>query len=283
MFGWLGFPRMGLNGTAVASVAMQALGLVATFIYLYKKDHLVAPDWLHLSIDRQTLGMILKIGLPSVVQQSLISLGAAFVIGLVNAYGENATAAFGATMRIDQIAFLPAMAINAAVSTMVGQNIGAGKIHRVKDICLWGVLICGGITSFITLFSWLMPKLPLSMFVDDPTVMKIGISYLHIVAISYLLFSVVFTVNGVLTGSGHTLETTIVSLVALWVARVPLSIFLCHRLHRVEGIFYAITISSAASMLVSFALYFSGLWKKPVVRHGIAPAVDEQSGIVEVV
>ena len=267
MFGWLGFPRMGLNGTATASVIMQGLGFLATIIYLYKKDHIVAPDWLHLSIDWPTFWMVMKIGLPSVVQQSLVSLGAAFVIGFVNAYGENATAAFGATMRIDQVAFLPAMTFNAAVSTMVGQNIGAKKLHRVKEIFYWGVILCGSISAFIALIAGFAPTVLLGMFVNEKAVMQIGIDYLHIVAITYLLFSLLFISNGVINGAGHTLITTVITLIALWVARVPLAYILSHHMHSVDGIWYAITISSFVSTIISLIFYFSGWWKKPVIRH----------------
>lgn len=271
MFGWLGFPRMGLNGTAVASVVMQALGLVAMFIYLYRRDHLVAPDWLHLRIDWPTLWLIGKIGLPSVVQQSLVSIGMLFVIGLVNAFGENATAAFGAAMRIDQIAFLPAMTFNVAVSTMVGQNIGAGRLHRVKEVFWWAVAICCGITAFVSLFALTAPQVLLRMFVDDAEVIRLGIAYLHVAAFAYLFFSIMFVANGVINGAGHTMITTVISLVSLWAARVPLAVYLSHRLGRVEGIWYAIAISSGIAMLISVACYLSGLWKRPVVQHGLAP------------
>ncbi|MCE5315410.1 MAG: MATE family efflux transporter [Armatimonadota bacterium] len=269
MFGWLGFPRMGLNGTAVASVLMQALGLVAMFIYLYRRDHLVAPDWLHLSVDWSTLWLIVKIGLPTVVQHSLISIGMVVVTGLVNMYGENAVAAFGAAMRIDQLAILPAMTFNAAVSTVVGQNIGAGHIHRVKSVFVWGVVLCGGMTLFASVFALTSPLILLKMFLNEPRVMDIGVVYLRVAAINYMLFAVMLMANGVINGAGHTMITTVITLVSFWLARVPLAVLFSHRMHRVEGIWYAVAISAAVGMIASLGVYFSGLWKKPVVRHGL--------------
>lgn len=281
MFGWLGFPRFGLNGTAIASVTMQGLGMVAMFIYLYRRDHIVAPDWLHLCVDWQTMWLVIKIGLPSVVQQSLVSLGMLVVIGLVNSFGENATAAFGAAMRIDQMAFLPAMTFNAAVATVVGQNIGAGQISRVKSVFRWAVVICCGITMFGSIFSLTAPQLMLKMFLNEPSVMAIGVTYLHVAAINYLLVSVLFVSNGVINGAGHTMITTVITLVAFWLARVPLAVFLTHRLHRVEGIWYAIAISTFVSVIASLFVYFSGWWKKPVVRRDLLsvtpqPAVETE-------
>lgn len=284
MFGWLGFPKMGLNGAAVATICAQFLGLVALFVHMYRKDHLVAPDWRHLGIDWPTFWLVSKIGLPTVAQQSLVSIGAMFVLGFVNTFGENATAAYGAGMRIDQIAFLPAMTFGTAVSTLVGQNVGARRLDRIKDIFRWAMLMAGGITLCVSVFAIVFPQLLLKMFVDDPTVMRTGVGYLHIVAFSYVFFAVMFVGNGVLNGSGHTLVTTVISLVGLWCARVPLAAYLTHRMHRVEGVWYAITISSVIAMTISLIFYLSGLWKKPVVRHSspASPLPDEHDQPISV-
>lgn len=273
MFGWLGFPRLGLNGTAVASVAMQALGVFATFYYLSKCDHLVAPDWLHLRVDWLTMGLIIKIGFPTILQQSLVSIGQIVVIGLVNSYGENATAAFGASMRLDQLAVLPALTFNAAVATVVGQNIGAGHISRVKDVFKWSIIICGGLTLFVSTLALTMPQILLKMFLNESSVMEIGVTYMHVAAINYLCFAVMLIANGVINGSGHTIITTLITLISLWLARVPLAVFLSHRLHRVQGIWYAIAISAFVGMIASLVVYYSGLWKRPVVSRDIL-AVD---------
>ncbi|MHB9035672.1 MAG: MATE family efflux transporter [Armatimonadota bacterium] len=282
MFGWLGFPRMGLNGTAVASVAMQGVGLLAMFIYLYKREHIVAPDWLHLRIDWSTLWLIIKIGLPSVMQQSLVSMGMVVVIGLVNAYGENATAAFGAAMRIDGLAFLPAMTFNAAVATVVGQNIGAGQLHRVKEVFLWALMMCCGFTLCASLLAVAAPEALLRMFLSESSVMEIGVTYLRIAAINYMLFTVLLIANGVIDGSGHTVISTAITMVSLWLVRVPLAVYFSHRLHRVEGIWYAVAISAAIAMSASLTVYLSGWWKRPVVRHdlmteAVSPPASEPS------
>lgn len=267
MFGWLGFPKLGLNGTAIATVIMQTLSVLAIFIYLDRKDHMVAPDWGRLSIDWPTFWLTIKIGLPSIVQQSLVSLGMIFVVGIINRFGEIATAAIGAAGPIDQIAFLPAMTIGAAVSTVVGQNIGAGKIDRVKEIFRWAIGICGGMTAIMVMIALFLPRPLLRVFLNDPAALNVGVHYLRIVAISYIFFSVLFIANGVINGAGYTFVTTIITLVSLWVARVPLAIYLSHRMHAVEGVFYAIAISNAVSMSISLACYFHGFWKRPIIRH----------------
>jgi putative MATE family efflux protein len=268
MFGLLGFPRMGLNGTAVAAVTMQALGLAATFYYLHRKSHVVAPDWGRLRIDWPMAGLLLKIGFPSAVHHSLVSLGMLFVTGFVNAYGENATAAFGAVMRIDQLAFLPAMTFSMAVTSMVGQNIGARRLDRVPQVFGWGMVLSGSLALLATLVAVAAPRVILRMFVNDPEVMRIGVGYLSIVGLGYIFLSTIFIGNGVLNGAGHTFITTATALFSLWVVRVPLAIYLPRHMGGVEGIWWAMLISSAATAALSLAFYYAGLWKRPVgARH----------------
>lgn len=274
MFGWLGMPKLGLNGTAVATIAMQTTGLIACVIYLRYKDHIVTSSWRKLSVDLPMLWLIIKIGLPTVVQQSLVSIGTLFTVGFVNAYGKDATAAFGAGMRIDQIAFLPALTFNSAVATLVGQNIGAGQLHRVKEIFLWGAILAGGITLFVSLGAVCAPGLLVRMFLDKPAAVQIAVHYLQAVGACYVFFAIHLVCTGVINGSGHTFKTTIISLVGLWCGRVPLAYYLSHRLHRVEGIWYAVAVSAVFGMILSLGYYASGRWKKPVVAKHFA-AEDE--------
>ncbi len=274
MFGWLGFPRFGLNGTAIASVICQWAGVLGLLIYLARKKHIASPDWLHLSVDIPMLWLIIKIGAPSVVQQSLVSLGMIFVTSIVNSFGEDAVAGFGVGMRIDQIAFMPALTLGGAVSMLVGQNIGAGRVHRAKEVFNWGIIISGGITLVIAILALAVPRPMVRFFIDEPNVIATGTHYLTIVAVSYVFFAVMFVANGVINGAGYTMVTTIISLVALWVARVPLAYYLSYKMQAVEGVFYAMLISNAVSMSVALCCYFSGFWKRPIIKHQPALAED---------
>ena len=145
MFGWLHFPKLGLNGTAWSSVIAQAGVVIGVFIYMQRKRCPVSPNWLHMRADWATTWTTIKIGMPTAVQLSLISIGMTFVIGVVNGFGQVATAAFGAASRIDQLAFMPAQTFGMAVATMSGQNIGARKLHRVDQILPLGRALQRGV------------------------------------------------------------------------------------------------------------------------------------------
>lgn len=173
-------------------------------------------------------------------------------------------------MRIDQLSFLPAMTFSMAVTSMVGQNIGARRLDRVPHVFKWGMVLSGSMAILATLIVLAVPQSILRIFLNDPEVIRIGIGYLRIVGSGYLFMTAIFISNGVLNGAGHTLITTGSALFSLWLLRVPLASYLSHHLHRVEGVWYAMLISSAATAVLGMVLYYAGIWKRPVGAHHLA-------------
>ncbi|MHB0913430.1 MAG: MATE family efflux transporter [Armatimonadota bacterium] len=267
MFGWLGVPKMGLNGTAVATVITEAGAVIALLFYLQAKRHIVALDWRRLRLDFATSALMLKVGVPSMLQQSLIAMGMFVVTKLVNGFGENSLAAAGAGLRIDMVAFMPAMTIGMAVSTLSGQNIGANRHDRVHEVFKWGLAISCGITLLVSILVMAVPGLLLHAFAKDAAVIDIGVHYLRIIAVGYIFFAIMFVGNGVINGAGHTFITTLISLVSLWAVRVPLATYMSKATGRVESIWTAMLISYAIGTVLSLAYYYSGRWRRPVTVH----------------
>lgn len=275
MFGWLGMPALGLNGTAYASVIVHVLAVGLLVWWLRRRNNPVAPTMNLEGFDWQTVGLTTKIGIPSAVQQSLVSVGMVFVTGIVNSFGVNATAAFGAASRVDQLAFMPAMTFSLAVATLAGQNIGAGRYDRIRSVLGWGCLLSGGTTLLVSLLVVSLPQWLLRIFTNDAVVIEMGTGYLRIVGACYVFFAIMFVCNGIINGSGHTLVTAVIPMISLWVVRVPLAYWLSRRTGTVESIWWAISLSFAVSMVVSFGYYLTGRWRRPVVKRRLAPAVPE--------
>lgn len=271
------FPRLGLNGAAYASLTAQIIGFLLAFIYLAGKKHFVAIKLNELTLDKHLTLLLFKIGFPSMIQQSLISIGAFIVTGFVNSFGAVATAAFGSAQRIENIAFMPALSMSMAVSALTGQNLGAGKPERVKEVFRSGIILTSIITLFFTALIEGFPRLLLTMFIQEPAVLEIGTHYLRIVGASYILFAIMFVSNGIINGSGHTMTTMVISLITLWCVRVPVSALLSHTALKTDGIWIAIFLSSLTAMTISLVYYFSGRWKKPVIRKTGAPSVIENT------
>jgi len=268
MFGWLGLPRLELMGTAYASILAQGVSLLALVVHVHRSGHIVAPDWRHLRADRRTTWMLLKVGVPIAVQQTLVSVCVGVVVSLVAQFGSAAVAAYGACLRIEQLALLPALTLGMAISTISGQNIGAGRYDRVREVFRWGLLLSGGITVVVMALALSAPGLLMRMFIGEPDVIRIGVGYLRIVALGYLCFATMFASNGVINGSGQTFMTTLFTVAALWAVRVPVAVCLSRSLGRVEGVWYGIVIGFAAGMIISLTYYMSGRWRRsiPVVR-----------------
>lgn len=279
MFGWLGFPALGLNGTAYASVIAQGMALGALIIMLRKRKNPVAPIIDLKQLDWHTTWTTIRIGIPSAIQQSLVSVGMVFITGIVNSFGESATAAFGAASRVDQLAFMPALTFSMAIATLSGQNIGANRHDRVNEVFKWGCILSGGITVLISILVVSWPRGLLRIFTNDALVIDIGAEYLRIVGSCYVFFAIMFVSNGIINGAGHTPITTLISLIGQWVVRVPLAYGLSRHMGDIKGVWIAIATGFAVAMLTSLSYYFSGRWRKPAMkRHAIAITPDAVFG-----
>ena len=262
MLGWLGFPLYGLPGTALASIIAQLVAFVGLALYMRKHDYLVAPRWRQLRIDPKVLWLLIKLGFPPAIQQSIVSFSLLVITAILNGFGTEVTAAFNIAMRIDSVAFMPAMTIGMAVATLVGQNIGAGKLERIAPIFRWGLLFGVSISLFISLFAILTPGMLMRVFTHDQQLISEGIGYLRIVGITYVIFAALFVANGVINGAGQTMATTLFSVIGLLLLRVPLAKYLAHTMQSPRGVWYAMLISVFFAASISIGYYFSGRWKR---------------------
>jgi putative MATE family efflux protein len=267
-------PKMGLNGAAWASIIAQAFGLTLGIIYLNRKNHLLAIGLRKLVFDKHITWLIFKIGLPSMIQGSLISIGQLFVTTYVNFFGATAIAAFSTAGRIDMVATMPAIAIGMAATTLTGQNLGAKKPERVKEIFKWAILMGTIISGSIAILTISFPHQILSVFIHDEPVLDIGVSYLRIVGPCYFLFALMFVSNGIVNGAGQTIVTMIFSLISLWMVRVPLAARLSrHTSLGMKGIWIAMAAGFVVTSGVSYLYYLSGRWKKTTSKI-LAPAEE---------
>jgi putative MATE family efflux protein len=261
------FPKLGLNGAAWASIISQAISLTIALIYLNRKSHLVAIHFKKLKFDRHTTWLIARIGFPSTVEQCLVSVGSAFVTKYVNFFGPAAIAAFGAGSRIDMVAMMPALAIGMAATALTGQNLGAGKPERVKEIFKWALLFGTVISGVVAIFAFSFPSLILSMFTPSEAVLTIGVHYLRIVAPCYFLFALIFVSMGVVNGAGQTIIPMLFALISLWAVRVPVAWYLSqHTSLKANGIWIAMAAGFAVTAIVGYLYYLSGRWKKAATK-----------------
>ena len=262
----------GVAGAAWATVISQGVSLVVGVIYMQRSPY----GYLHvhpktIRFDREIFRNMLKIGLPTGIQQSLVSLGFIALTRIVNPFGTNVIAGYTAASRLDSFAAMPAMNLSIAMSTFVGQNMGAQKQERVRKGYISTMLMSGVISLVMTAVMIIFRRALIGLFAKDPAVVEIGAEYLLIVSSFYIVFSSMFITGGVLRGAGDTLTQMVFTLVALWVVRIPVSALLSSNLGS-PGIWWGIPAGWVVGFTASFLYYLGGRWKKKVLIRRPAAA-----------
>ncbi|MGI6702590.1 MAG: MATE family efflux transporter [Clostridia bacterium] len=257
------FPRMGIAGAALATTVAQGISFFIAVFYLNSRDHLLSINLKGFVFDREITAKTVKIGIPSGIQMSVVSVGMLVVSSLINSFGTEVVAIFGMTSRLDQFAIMPSQSISMATSAIAGQNIGAGNEQNVREAVKWSTILAVGISVVLTLVAQLTPGAVLALFTTDKVLLEQAGRVLRILSLSYVFSAVMFVTNGFLRGAGDTMATMIFSITSLWIIRLPLAAFLSGVAgFGANGIWIAIVLSTVFSMLMSRVYYASGRWKK---------------------
>jgi len=255
----------GVQGVAWATVIAQGVSLAGCLVYLNRTHEVLRTDFLALRFDREIFAASLKIGLPSGIQQTLVSMGIMFMSAIVNGFGTDVMAGFAAATRIDSFAVMPAMNISMAVSSFTGQNLGAGRPDRARR-GFRAALLIGSCITLVLVAAMLAASRPLiGLFSEDPEVVRYGSQYLRVVAPFHLTFTVMFITNGVIRGAGEAIVPLVSTLVAMWGVRVPAAA-LFSGLWGVVGIWWAMPTGWLVGMLISVFYYRTGRWTLKSVR-----------------
>ena len=253
--------KWGIEGAARATVISQGIGMCIALAYVNNTHPLLSIKKQDMLFDWKLFKESLKIGLPTSVQQCAIALGLIALLGIVNSFGTNTLTAYGAAGKIDTIITQAILTLSGALAAFCGQNIGAGKLDRVKRgvrFTMYTNIVLGLLTfAAVYLFGDEMMK----VFTKDADVVAIGKEYLLIIGGFFIIHGALNVYNGALRGAGDTLFPMITSLVCLWLIRIPLAYYLSSWLGR-SGIWWAIGISITIGLLVTFVYYKMGVWKR---------------------
>lgn len=280
IFGLGPIPRLEVAGAAWATVISQIVSAILSLHYLFEKSHLVRWDRSIFKLNWQLIRQMLRIGLPAGAQQTLVSLSSLAVNSIVNRFGPTVVAGFGAAMRVDQFGFMPAMSVSLAVSSMVGQNLGARKRERVRDVVRSSMILSGSIALVVSLACLTIPEIFLRVFTSDTGVLIEGSRYLRTMAFAFIPMAWMFTLTGVLRGAGDTVASMFISLGSLWLVRVPLTSYLAFRRGMgPQGVWLGIAISIYMGCLFNYLYYRTGRWVRAAVTSQTQQSEDLGEGI----
>jgi putative MATE family efflux protein len=271
IFGWGPVPRMGIAGSATATLIAQALSFGALVLHLYRIRHplCIRRNELRLFlVDWSLVRLLVLKGIPMGLQMFVVSSSMIALTSLVNRFGSQETAAFNAALQLWNYVQMPALAIAAAVSSMAAQNVGAGRWDRVSKVATAGVTFNFLIGGALIVLVYLIDRSALSLFLP-PSGAAIGIA-LHLNAIvlwSFTFFGMSMVLFGVVRATGAVMAPLIMLLISLWGIRVPFAYWMLDR-WQADAIWWSFPLASMTSIAMAASYYRFGGWRK--VRLGVA-------------
>lgn len=252
---------MGVAGVAWATFIAQGAACLLSLATLRRRLNRIETPEKSPLFSLKMLGRISRIAVPSILQQSFISVGNMFIQGLVNGYGSSVIAGYSAAVKLNTFAITSFTTLSNGLSSFSAQNLGAGKIDRVRRGFWSGCLLAVCVVAPFTLVYGLFTDAAVRLFLDTTSryALEIGSDFLRLVAPFYLVISVKLMADGILRGAGA-MKSFMVATFTDLVLRVVLAFLLSARLGT-DGIWLSWPIGWTAAAVLSCAFYFAGRWK----------------------
>ena len=252
---------MGVAGVAWATFIAQGAACLLSLATLRRRLNRIETPEKSPLFSLKMLGRISRIAVPSILQQSFISVGNMFIQGLVNGYGSSVIAGYSAAVKLNTFAITSFTTLSNGLSSFSAQNLGAGKIDRVRRGFWSGCLLAVCVVAPFTLVYGLFTDAAVRLFLDTTSryALEIGSDFLRLVAPFYLVISVKLMADGILRGAGA-MKSFMVATFTDLVLRVVLAFLLSARLGT-AGIWLSWPIGWTAAAVLSCAFYFAGRWK----------------------
>ena len=257
--------RLDTFGAALATVIGQAVSFIISIIYLYRRREAFGFDFRPASFrpEGDKLRRMARLGLPMALQFAAIAISFLYVNSLVNeAGGMIASAVSGVGGRLHNIYATVANSVGTAASAMVGQNIAARKIERVKKITMTSFAICIGFAVFLSVLFLLFPRQIFSVFDTNPEVLAYAPFYSIISCIGFLTFAFVASFNSLINGIGNARLALVIALMDGVVARIGCVLLFGFAFGMgVKGMWLGSSLAGFVTGFLSVGYYVSGRWK----------------------
>ena len=255
---------MSTFGAALATVIGQAISFICALAILYRDRQRLGFDFKPASfrISAQVLRPLIRLGIPMMVQSAAITFSKLFVSSYVNSYGVVASAVSGIGNKLDTVTNTFSSAFSTAGGSMIAQNIGAEKYHRVPRVIATSFVVDGIIALLLAVPTVLFPQAVFGLFTDDPPVLAMALSYIPVAVLQYASCVLRPPMFSLINGSGNSKLNLAVALLDGVFMRIGFALFLgltCGM--GVYGFWYGNALSSFIPFFVGGAYYLSGRWK----------------------
>ncbi|MBR0819155.1 MATE family efflux transporter [Bradyrhizobium liaoningense] len=266
--GSFGIPVAGITSPAWAAAIANALTLLVLAVYLLRKKHALAPDAAllrHLRLNRAVLAKILGIGLPSAIGMVVMAIAELVLLGLINGYGSEATAAYGAVNQVLGYTQFTAMSISVAVSILGAQAIGGGNKALLDGIVRTGLAFNIALTGGLVALIYLVPRAVLGLFITDGAVLDLAKGLLFIALWSSVPFGLATVFSGAMRAAGVALTPMLLSIFSIVAIELPAAVILSRTIG-LKGVWAAYPIVFCAMFVLQMGYYFL-VWRKRATRR----------------
>jgi putative MATE family efflux protein len=257
IFGLFGFPRLEIQGAAVATLISAATMLIYSIWHLHSHLNVFASIFAPFKDILDSWKHMLAIGIPAMITNAIIPLSSAIVVAMVAGYGVDAVAGFGIAMRLEPMALIPFYALSGVSSPFFGQNFGAGHFDRLLEARRVIMKFSLGLGLTLAILMSLLAAPLASLFTDSAGIQAVAVNYIWIVSWSWGAYGIVMSVNAAFNGSGRPLPGVMISAMRVIFIFLPLA-FIGRWLFGLNGLFAASTMANLAIGLLAY------LWLK---RH----------------
>lgn len=277
IFGPGPFPALGIRGAALAMLISQTTTLLAMIVLLYRRKHflVIHRNELHyLKLDLSIVKVLVMRGLPMGLQMLVVSSSMLTVLGLINGYGTDTAAAFGAAVQVWTYVQMPVFAVGAAVTAMAAQNIGAGRWERVSHTTWSGVALNLAMTGVVVLVVWVFNRPLLSIFLPEGSAALPIAAHANVIVLwSFLLFGATIVLVSTVRATGAVMGPLLVIFGSMWLARIPFAYGLAPRWGE-DAIWWSFPVGSVVGVVLGGLYYRYGDWRKVQLMRGVGAPSD---------
>ncbi len=286
----IGFlPRSGAIGAGYATLIARVIGAAIAIYSMKKNAPELIPRWKDIAPDPPFLRNMIRLALPASIGQSVTSFGFVLLQGFVNTFGTAVITIFSIGNRMTSIFMMPAMGISNALSAIVGQNLGARDVERARksvsiaSMFVLSIMFVGA--TIVFLFGSQLTR----FFIDDPTVINIGVRMFRVTSVASFIFSILFIFMGVFNGAGQTKATMFLNVARLWIFRIPLVLLLSGFAikyvngsffepvarwfaqplseHPYDALWWSMVISNTITSVMAFVIYKTDRWTRTSIEE----------------
>ena len=249
-------------GAAVATVISQALSAGVSLVYMFRRHEILRFTRAQFTFHRATGLLALKLGVPTALQQCVVSCGHIAIQRVVNSFGDNLMAAFTAGLRLDQIIMVPIQGFNVGMATFTGQNMGAGRLDRVPRGYRATQLMSCGVCIVLSVLSWIFADPLVSIFGVEGAPHAMGVEYVRFAAPFFLLCALYRNTGAILQGSGDVVAAACITLGSLGIRAGATYVLAYLTPVGYAAAWTSLPIGWSLALVAAYLRYKFGPWKK---------------------